>query len=256
MSASFQPDFEMNEENQQDFSEGVACTYCGSSMSASSHLCLTCGMPRPQADDKAGLRVATPSPKLMSAQKPYDPYAEFYAATPDSPRVIPPEPRFGAASFGGPTFVASSTPTERVTDPAIPTNLRASAVVVAIVVFAFAVIFCLAIVWNSRGMIAANLEEVRTKLHDMGGAKPNPMPQYTATPLSKADAARHAAAAAPAAPPKGAMEVKTLQTSPAPRPSGPGTMRVRIAPAPPTANVIPVTIQDANAAPAPTQPAQ
>jgi len=256
VSATFQPDFEMNEENQHEFSaEGVACTYCGSSMSLNSHLCLTCGMPRPSADDKAGLRVATPSPKLMSVQKPYDPYAQFYSATPDMPKVIPPEPKFGASSFSGPSVISNPVPAEKIAEPTLPSNLRASAVVVAIVVFAFAVIFCLAMAWNSRGMIAANLDEVRSKLHDMGGSKPTPLPQYTATPISKADLAKRAVTAAPPAP-KAPMEIKTLQSTPAPRPSGPGTITgVRIAPAPPTSNVIPVTIQNADNSVAPAEPA-
>jgi hypothetical protein len=238
----------MNEELQHDISaDSVACTYCGSSITATSHLCLTCGMPRPQADDKAGLRVATPSPKLMAVQKPYDPYAEFYSATQDEPRIIPAEPKFDVPAFGVAPVIADESKSNTSEG-----SLRASITVVAIVAFVFAVIFSLAVAWHSREMIAANLEEVRTKLHDMSGSRPNALPQYTATPISKADLAKRAAVVAPPAPPK-PMQVTVVQSTPAPRPSGPGTIsNVRIAPAPPTANVIPVSIQNADAAPAQT----
>ena len=101
VSAILQPDFEMNEDRRPAFTvEGWACAYCASSMSAASQMCLTCGMPRPQGDEKAALRVATPSPKLMAVQKPYDPYEQFYVAAPEASGVIPQEPEFDAPSFG------------------------------------------------------------------------------------------------------------------------------------------------------------
>jgi hypothetical protein len=232
----------MNEDRRPAFTvEGWACAYCASSMSAASQMCLTCGMPRPQGDEKAALRVATPSPKLMAVQKPYDPYEQFYVAAPEASGVIPQEPEFDAPSFGVPSFAANTAPAEKVSEPSISANLRASAMVAAIVVFAFALIFCLAIAWNSRGMIGANLEEVRIRLHHMSDSKPIPLPQYTATPISKADRARWASAAPHA--PTSVAEITVVPAPPVPKPSGPGTMQVRISGSPAASNVIPVSLQ-------------
>jgi hypothetical protein len=126
----------------------------------------------------------------------------------------------------------------------------------AIIAFAFALIFCAVMVWHSREVISANLLEMRTKLHDIGGSQQNALPEYTATPVSKNDLQRRAAVVAPP-PPKPPMEVTVVRTEPAPKPSGPNTMSgVVISPAPPTPNVIPVRIDNGATAPAPAASAQ
>jgi hypothetical protein len=242
MSAAFQPQFEINPDERQDFSAAAwTCAYCAGTMSPASQMCLTCGMPRPQQEDRARMYIATPSPKLAAAQKPYDPYAQFYPAETQEPRVIPPVPQFEALPFGGTSFAVVTGPAEKAPGPALSVDRRAVAMVIALLTLLLAVIFCIETAWTSREMIAANFYEVRTTLHGIGASKPLPLPQYTATPISQADRAKWAAVVAPA--PKPPIQIAIVEPAPAPRPSGPGTMQVRISDAPPTANMIPVSLQ-------------
>jgi hypothetical protein len=240
MSAAFQPQFEIVPDDRQDAGTGWTCAFCAGSMGPASQMCLTCGMPRPQQEDRARMHIATPSPKLIAVQKPYDPYAQFYPAEPQTPREILPEPQFEAPSLSAPAFAVITGSAEKNSRPAIPVNRRAVAMVIALVTLLFAVIFCLETAWISRGMIAANLNEVRTRLHDISGSKQIPLPQYTATPISKADRAKWVAVA-PA--PKPPVQVAVVRPEPTPKPSGPGTLQVRISDAPPAPNLIPVSLQ-------------
>ncbi|MGA3212994.1 MAG: hypothetical protein ABSD20_16940 [Terriglobales bacterium] len=248
VSAAFQPNLETNEDHKQEFTaESAPASDNGGS---TNYAWESGGLSEPMAEDQSGWRIATPSPKLMAVQKPYDPYALLYSATPNAPRVILPEPTFGEGSFGEPTFVSIVSPANEIPEPEAPSKLRAYLVMAGVVVFAVVLIFGMAIAWNSRGLIAANLDAVRLRLHEMDSSKPNRMPQYTVTPVSKAVPAKRAAATAPLGTSSAPIGGETLPAAPAPRPRGPGTMRVRISGAPPTSNVVPVTIQETDASPA------
>jgi hypothetical protein len=236
----------MGTDNQPGFSnagfnnEESRCNYCGGQITATSPLCLICGMPRRQAEVPDILRISTPSPRLMSVQKAYDPNVQHYSSVEVDPHVPPPPPVFEEPTFGSAMTLGNIQKRTRY-DRAIATLLAIGAV--------GAVLFlCTYSAWHSRTELTANVAQVRNELHDWVRPFKNFSPNYTATPMNRfhlakpSEAAQSSEAQLAPSPSGRAMEVRILQTSPAPPPTVPGKVHIRIAPRALTSNSSPVSM--------------
>jgi len=218
----------MSTEKPQAFSNDESrCAHCGGQITATSLLCLICGMPQRKPEVPDMLRISTPSPRLMSVQKAYDPNVQHFSSIPEEQNVPAPPPVCDVPNFGNAMQLGSIQKRTRYD--------RAIATLVAIGAVGAILFFCAFTAWHSRTVLTADLAQVRNELHDWVRPFKNFSPNYTATRIIRFHQAKPALTAQSSEvqlPPmrsSRAMEVRILQTSPAPPPIGPGKVQIRIA---------------------------
>jgi hypothetical protein len=244
VSTIFEPEATTYKDNDQSSTD----EHSGSAGNCGSNSLLTPAAPGAKQDEGDSYGAFNSSDYV--AQKPYDPFTQFYSAIPNTPKVIPPEPMFSSETAYGSSFA----PEEEAAAPVAPNRAQIYVrAVTALAVIALAITFCLANPGDSRAIVSSSLDNVRSHFRSMysGGDKPLPLPKYTATPVSR----RTAVAAAPVVR-KDILEMEAVRPSPVPKASGPGTMRVGISTAPRAPNVIPISIEDPNSVAPPIRAAR